>query len=143
MSEFELDPRLHGACHHLGQLNACHLLLMDNASLPWFILVPEVSATELCDLDADSHSRLFDAAGQVSRMVRANFAIDKLNVASLGNIVAQLHLHVIGRRQGDYCWPGGVWGPSHEAPYEQAALSQLRELVASALGAQFRPGDYG
>lgn len=133
MTAFALDPRLLSACHPLGELEHCHLLLMDNAALPWFILVPETGATELCDLDPDTHSHLFSAAAAVGRFVRSEFTVDKLNVATLGNLVPQMHLHVIGRRRDDYCWPGGPWGVDHSAPYDAAALTQMRALVDARL----------
>ena len=103
--DFVLDERLQRDCFFLGRLELSQLLLLNNAAVPWFILVPEVAVTELCDLDEHQHGVLMDESRRVAEFVRQTFAVDKLNVAAIGNVVSQLHLHVIGRRKDDYCWP--------------------------------------
>jgi diadenosine tetraphosphate (Ap4A) HIT family hydrolase len=139
MTDFVFNPLLLKAGIRLGRLELCHLLLMNNSAVPWFILVPETDTVELCDLDSEVHKRLFHEVHHVSRMVREQFTIDKLNVATLGNIVPQMHLHVIGRKIDDYCWPGGVWGTPITEFYTAADVTQMRERVSKALGTELQP----
>ena len=112
MAPFGLHPRLLDDCHSLGRLGFCHVLLHRNATLPWFILVPEVDAgvTELHELDRDQRLRLDEELSQVARFVKSRLGARKINVGAIGNIVPQLHVHVIGRDPADPCWPGVVWG---------------------------------
>lgn len=109
---FSLHPRLLEDCHVLGRLALCHVLLHRNAALPWFILVPEnaVEASEWHELPAAQRQRMEAETVLVSRFLRATLDVHKVNIAAIGNIVAQLHVHVIGRRHDDPCWPGVVWG---------------------------------
>jgi diadenosine tetraphosphate (Ap4A) HIT family hydrolase len=133
---FALDPRLAGDTHHLASLPLCELLLMDNALLPWLILVPRVSVTELYQLSAEQRRRLDDETTAVAAFVAGAFAIDKLNVAAIGNVVAQLHVHVVGRRRDDYAWPGVVWGRSERTPYEPDTVAELRSRTATVLAGE-------
>ena len=133
-----LHPRLRNDSHYLGNLPLCAVLLMHNAALPWFVLVPDVSATELCDLDDAAHATLQEETRLLARFVRSHFNVDKLNVAAIGNIVRQLHMHVVGRFVDDYCWPGVVWGTAHAARYEPAQLDDIRAALSGALGEAFR-----
>ncbi len=127
MNNFEIHPRLKADCHRIATLDLSRLLLMNNALLPWFILVPETDAVELHDLSREDHARLTDEIRRVSRFVEATFEIEKLNVAAIGNIVRQMHIHIIGRRTDDFAWPGPVWGHSERAPYEADQVAELRD----------------
>jgi diadenosine tetraphosphate (Ap4A) HIT family hydrolase len=129
MEHFALDPRLENDCRILGKLGCCRFLLMDNALFPWFILVPETGAVELCDLDRETRLSLSDLTDRVARFVRENFKVDKLNVAAIGNVVRQLHVHVIGRKTGDPCWPGVVWGSGKSEPYSEAEMERMVQRV--------------
>ncbi len=142
-ADFRLDPRLLEAGFELGRLTLSHLLLMNNAALPWFILVPRTSTTELCDLEPDVHQQLFEEVNLIARLVRAEFVIDKLNIATLGNIVPQMHIHVVGRRRDDYCWPGGVWGVKNTAFYAPAELRRIGERVSAQLGHRLTVAAHG
>lgn len=133
---FALDPRLAGDTHHLASLPLCELLLMDNALLPWLILVPRVTETELYQLPVEQRRQLDDETTAVAAFVAGAFAIDKLNVAAIGNVVAQLHVHVVGRRRDDYAWPGVVWGRSERTPYEPNAVAELRSRTATVLAGE-------
>lgn len=112
MAEFELHPRLLADCHRLGRFRLSHLLLHRNAGLPWLILVPEVSAAvhELFELEAPDRRELVDEIDVVARFVKDSLGAQKINIAAIGNLVPQLHVHVVGRHPGDPCWPGVVWG---------------------------------
>ena len=112
------------------------MLLHRNSSVPWFILVPDVAAelTELHELDAATRQRLDAELDLVARFTKARFDVAKLNVAAIGNIVPQLHVHIIGRRPDDPCWPGVVWGRLPAGPaWPDATLVALADELA-ALG---------
>jgi diadenosine tetraphosphate (Ap4A) HIT family hydrolase len=140
---FALDPRLADDTHRLGSLPLSELLLMDNALLPWLILVPRVTEIELYHLPVAQRRQLDDETAAVAAFVAAAFAVDKLNVAAIGNVVAQLHVHVVGRRRDDHAWPGVVWGRPERTAYAPAALADVRSRIASALGADFMPTEEG
>ena len=123
--DFVLDKRLQRDCFCLGRLELSQLLLLNNAAVPWFILVPEVAVTELCDLEELQYTTLMNESRRLAEFVRQTFAIDKLNVAAIGNVVSQLHLHVIGRRKDDYCWPDVVWGTTPPEQYEAAQVATI------------------
>lgn len=127
---FELDARLQQDCFRLGQLEFCHLLLLDNAAVPWFVLVPETDSAEICDLPIAQQHLLLQETTAVANFVRQAFVTEKLNVAAIGNIVRQLHVHVVGRHASDYCWPGVVWGTVPPERYTDGQLAQLRANVA-------------
>ena len=135
---FELDPRLAADTVPVTELGICSVRLMDDARWPWLILVPRVAgARDLADLaHADQHAVL-DDIDAASRVVRQVFAPFKLNVATLGNVVAQLHIHVIGRAPGDPAWPAPVWGVGvavrHLASRRDELLTRIRAaFVAGA-----------
>jgi len=126
---FELDARLQQDCFRLGRLEFCQVLLLDNAAVPWFVLVPETGVAEICDLPVAQQQQLLRETSAVANFVRQTFVTEKLNIAAIGNIVRQLHVHVVGRRAGDYCWPGLVWGTVPPERYTDERLAQLRENV--------------
>ena len=126
---FELDARLQQDCFRLGRLEFCQVLLLDNAAVPWFVLVPETGVTEICDLPVEQQQQLLRETSAVANFVRQAFVTDKLNIAAIGNIVRQLHVHVVGRRAGDYCWPGVVWGTVPPERYTDERLAQLRANI--------------
>ncbi|MEZ5489545.1 MAG: HIT family protein [Gammaproteobacteria bacterium] len=137
-ADFVLDAKLAHDCHQLGELNEVVLLLMDNALVPWFILVPKTSAVELCDLSEPARRILEEAIDRVSLLVRQHWPVEKLNVAAIGNVVRQLHIHVVGRRQGDYCWPGVVWGRTEREAYSVSQLAEIRRQLKTTLGTDFK-----
>ena len=125
MSNVQLDAQLQQDCIVLGELECSLLLLMNNALLPWFILVPKTDKTELYELADDVQAGVWAEINAVSKFVKDEFCIDKLNVAAIGNVVQQLHIHVIGRQHEDYCWPGVVWGRSEKTPYTKEAIKHI------------------
>jgi diadenosine tetraphosphate (Ap4A) HIT family hydrolase len=134
---FALDPRLARDTHRLGALPLSELLLMDNALLPWLILVPRVAETEIYRLPVAQRRQLDDEVAAVAAYVAGAFAIDKLNVAAIGNVVAQLHVHVVGRRRDDHAWPGVVWGRPERTAYAAERIAAIRAGAATALGSGF------
>jgi diadenosine tetraphosphate (Ap4A) HIT family hydrolase len=127
MSTFSLHTRLATDCHTLGRMRLSQVLLHRNAMVPWLILVPEVEVTELCDLTLPQRSTLDAEIDCLCVYLRSRFPVTKLNVAAIGNLVPQLHVHVIGRHEGDPCWPGVVWGNlDMERPWTDAQVREIR-----------------
>ncbi len=133
MTDFILDPRLRRDCVNLGTLYGLHLLLMNNHRVPWFILVPETRATEFYELEPSLKASLSKGVEALSRLLKESFYAEKLNIATIGNIVSQMHIHVVGRFSADFCWPHPVWGASGGVPYEAPELRQVMTTLKSAL----------
>ena len=131
---FALHPRLAADTFTLGDLPLCRLLLMNDAQYPWFILVPRrEGAREIYLLDDADQLQLWRESARLSRALMDAFAGYKLNVAALGNVVPQLHLHHIVRQPGDAAWPGPVWGRHPPRPYTDAERAARIEAVRAAL----------
>jgi diadenosine tetraphosphate (Ap4A) HIT family hydrolase len=125
MKSFQLDSQLQKDCIVLGELEHCLLLLMNNALLPWFILVPKTDKTELYELADEVQAGVWSEINATSKFVKDEFCIDKLNIAAIGNLVQQLHIHIIGRQYEDFCWPGVVWGRPEKTPYKKQAIDHI------------------
>ncbi len=133
---FSLDSRLHQDTHVIGDFPLSRLLLSNDANYPWFILVPRREAiSELFQLNDTDQFQLWQETTFLAQVLKEAYAADKMNVATLGNVVAQLHMHVIVRRTDDAAWPAPVWGKVAAKPYgvEQLAKvrAQLREVLTS------------
>lgn len=133
---WQLHPQLAEDTHPLAQLALCELRLMDDANHPWLILVPRVSAAiELLDLDHEQQAQLMREIDGIGRLLQRAFKPDKLNVAALGNMVPQLHVHVIARYRDDIAWPRPVWGMATAQPYSPERLVERVHALRSALDA--------
>lgn len=137
LSTFKLDPRLANDCLLLGKLNFSLLLLMNNSLVPWFILVPQTTETEITDLLPSEQAALLEEINLISAFVKTNFQISKLNIAAIGNIVSQLHVHVVGRDPSDYCWPNVVWGTSEREAYSDEKIKEITTTLSEQLGDKF------
>lgn len=131
---FSLDPRLAADTVLVADGPLSQLRLMDDARFPWLVLVPRVpGAIEWVDLDGGHQRLLLAEINQAAQALRAVAYVDKLNIGALGNVVAQLHVHVVGRRTNDDAWPGPVWGSGKPRPYppdvRDALLGRLRSLA--------------
>ena len=123
MSNWQLHPQLADDTTPVIELPLCEVRLMDDANHPWLVLVPRVAGiTEIIDLDAAQRLQLSEEIDTSCRALRMLFKPDKLNVAALGNMVPQLHVHVIARFHGDPAWPAPVWGRVAARPYAPEAL---------------------
>lgn len=132
---FALDPRLAADTHAIGDLPLSQLLLMDDARFPWLILVPRIAgARELIDLDGGDQQRLLAEMDRVGHALDALLRPDKLNFAALGNIVPQLHVHVIARFTSDAAWPHPVWGRGERVPYAESERAARVAALRGALG---------
>lgn len=131
MAAFEIHPQLLADCHRLGKFSLCHVLLHKNGMIPWFILVPQTDVTDLLDLPESLRSTAMAEAAAVSEFVKKTLGRPKVNFAAIGNVVPQLHLHVVGRKPGDACWPAPVWGHLTAArEYSAAELNNIIQLLA-------------
>lgn len=134
---FQLHPALVQDCAAIGDLQLCRLLLMRDANYPWLILVPKrADVVEQYQLDPLDQEQLIWESSFVSKRLHDYFVADKLNIAALGNVVAQLHIHHIVRFRHDPAWPRPVWGAVPAKPYGpdqlQERLQALRLLFASS-----------
>ena len=129
----ELDPRLATDTVFIADGPLSQLRLMDDARFPWLVLVPRVpGAIEWIDLDGAAQRLLLAEINQAGTLLREHFApIDKLNIGALGNVVRQLHVHVVGRREGDAAWPGPVWGSGPRRSYGGEAPALASRIARS------------
>jgi diadenosine tetraphosphate (Ap4A) HIT family hydrolase len=132
--DFELDQRLAADTMPIAALALSDLRLMNDARFPWLILIPRrAAATELIDLDAADQARLIEEIAMTSRALRGATSCEKLNVGALGNIVRQLHIHVVARTADDPAWPGPVWGAGQAVAYRDEERHRLIGLIRAAL----------
>lgn len=140
---FTLHNQLVKDCVPLGDFPLCHALMMNDAQYPWLILVPRRENTsELFQLSRVDQHLLLAEANSVAAALAGHFNADKMNIAALGNVVPQLHVHVIARFRDDPAWPRPVWGAEPVQPYSDSGLRQrLQELEALLvpLGLQWAP----
>jgi diadenosine tetraphosphate (Ap4A) HIT family hydrolase len=137
---FALDPRLAADTLPIGDLKLSRALLMNDARYPWLILVPRrANLSEIVDLAAQDRAALIEEIAAASAFLRALPGVDKLNVGALGNVVKQLHVHVLGRAVGDSAWPGPVWGAGEAWPYESGAAEALIARARDALIGTAKP----
>lgn len=135
---FSLDPRLVQDTHVVGDLPLCRLLLSNDANYSWFILVPRrAGITELFQLDEADRVQLWTETNALAELLQRTFEADKMNVATLGNVVSQLHMHVIVRYQADPAWPAPVWGKVPGIAYSEEQLQALRAKVTPELHQAF------
>jgi diadenosine tetraphosphate (Ap4A) HIT family hydrolase len=133
MSTTATDPRLSADSFFLAAMGLCNLRLMNDCRFPWLILVPRVEATEIVDLAATDRTRLLDEIVIASTALRDVTQCYKLNVAALGNLVRQLHVHVIARFTTDAAWPKPVWGIGEAVAYKPADRDRLAGQILGAL----------
>jgi diadenosine tetraphosphate (Ap4A) HIT family hydrolase len=136
MSEFSLDPRLAADTIPVGDLALCSVLLMNDARFPWLILVPRrEDVSEITDLDPRDAAALMDELRLATGVMLEAARPDKVNIGALGNIVPQLHVHVIGRFLSDPAWPDPVWGFGARTPYQPHAAQALIDRFAQGFAA--------
>lgn len=127
---FQLDARLACDTVFVADWQLCRVLLMDDARFPWLVLVPRRPVlVEIDDLDEDGRNRLMHEIRRAMQTLRGVIECDKLNVGALGNIVRQLHVHVVARRMQDAAWPGPVWGHGAAHHYLPEARDKLLAVL--------------
>lgn len=135
---FTLDPRLQNDTITLGQFALCQLLLMNDKRYPWFILVPKRErVVEFFDLNESDQMQLWAEVSTLNQLLAPTFRADKMNVANLGNVVSQLHIHVIVRYSTDEAWPSPVWGKGTAIPYHESDIAVIKAKLADVLPSDF------
>ncbi|TWE02208.1 diadenosine tetraphosphate (Ap4A) HIT family hydrolase [Pseudomonas sp. AG1028] len=139
---FVLDSRLQQDTFVLGDLPLSRVLLSNDARYPWFILVPRrEDVTEVFQLSAEDQQALWAETALLGEVLKDAFKADKINIATLGNVVSQLHMHVIVRYRTDDAWPAPVWGRHPAKPYDEVQVAVLRDKLRSAMPRQYRVGE--
>ena len=131
---FTLHPTLARDTVEVARLPLCRALLMNDRRFPWLILVPEREGIrEIHELPPADRAALIEEIARAGEALRRLFQPDKLNMGALGNIVPQLHVHVVARAAGDPAWPGPVWGSGAAVPYSEGEIEEARARLAAAL----------
>ncbi len=131
---FQLHPQLEKDCITIGRFALCRLLLMNDKQFPWYILVPEiVGITEIFQLSGQQRALLAEESSLLAERLHALYNADKINVAAIGNMVPQLHLHHIVRYRSDKAWPAPVWGKYSAIPYSETELANTIGLISNHL----------
>ena len=129
MHQFILDKKLQKDCIFIKDLELSQLLLMNDSNYPWLILVPRKNnLTEIIDLDQDNQIILLSEINYVSKILKKHLNVDKINIASLGNVVSQLHIHIIGRYFNDISYPKPIWGQVDSVEYDERKISNFKEI---------------
>ena len=131
---FILNSRLESDSLFICDLKVSRLSLMNDSNYPWLILVPKrPDVTEIIDLSFDDQIEVLRETNMLSKILKENFSVEKLNIAALGNIVTQLHIHIIGRFQNDISFPKPVWGAVPSKPYSEDAAADIIQKIKSLL----------
>ncbi|OOG42096.1 HIT family protein [Rhodanobacter sp. C05] len=132
--DFVLDARLEADTRLVASLALCDVRLMNDTRYAWLVLVPrQAGLVEITDLAANEQTLLWQEVNRASAALREIAPCDKLNLGALGNIVRQLHVHIVARREGDAAWPGPVWGHGHAQPYADTSLAARLDALRQAL----------
>lgn len=135
MTTFALHPQLERDTVPVGDLALSRVLLMKDANYPWLILVPQrAGIVEIIDLAGDERTQLMQEIAQASAALKALTECEKLNVAAIGNIVPQLHVHIVARRHSDPAWPKPVWGAAPAIAYEPGVRDGFVAALRARLG---------
>jgi diadenosine tetraphosphate (Ap4A) HIT family hydrolase len=138
MTDFQLHPRLEQDCFVVGDLALCQLLLMNDSQYPWFILVPRrAELTEIYQLSLDERPLLLAESCLLAENLQTIYQADKLNIATIGNLVPQLHMHHVVRYRNDIAWPAPVWGKAPALPYAQHLADMHIKRIREALSINF------
>ncbi|KAF6695820.1 HIT domain-containing protein [Pseudomonas rhodesiae] len=135
---FALDQRLQQDTLVIGDFPLCRLLLSNDSNYPWFILVPRINGiSEVFHLDVADQQKLWEETTGLAQLLNDGLGADKMNIGALGNVVSQLHVHVIVRKRDDAAWPAPVWGKHPARPYTQEQVVALRARLRELLPADF------
>ncbi|MGY4878470.1 HIT domain-containing protein [Vreelandella aquamarina] len=136
MNDIALDERLEADTIPVTELPLCRVLLMNDTRFIWVILVPrQPGASEVFDLSTEDQQQFWHETTVLAAAMKASFEGDKINIATLGNVVSQLHMHIVVRRQDDAAWPGPVWGNGTAEPYTPDQQASVRaQLLAEIEG---------
>jgi diadenosine tetraphosphate (Ap4A) HIT family hydrolase len=131
---FELHPRLKQDCIAIGRFELCQLLMMNDSQYPWFILVPEkADIKEVYQLSKSERNMLIEESSMLAENLALLYNADKMNIAAIGNLVPQLHIHHVVRYQTDIAWPAPIWGKFAAVPYSEQQITDNMALVKKQL----------
>ncbi|CAG7857613.1 hypothetical protein MCAMS1_02508 [biofilm metagenome] len=132
---FVLHPQLQNDCVPVGKLDLCWILLMNDSQFPWFILVPEVTEIrEIHQLNRGQRGLLIEESCMLAEKLQVIYRADKINIAAIGNIVPQLHVHHVVRFRDDKAWPAPIWGKFPALAYTEMELAKTLSLITNKLG---------
>lgn len=138
---FQLHPQLEQDCIDIGRFDLCRLLIMNDSSYPWFILVPEkADLTEIYQLSKHERVQMTEESCLLAENLAALYRADKMNIAAIGNLVPQFHIHHIVRYKTDKAWPAPVWGKFDSVPYTQDQIDYHIARVKNQLQSQPESG---
>ncbi|MCH9656833.1 MAG: HIT domain-containing protein [Planctomycetes bacterium] len=123
----KLDKRLQADSKHIYELGESTLLLMNNSLVDWFMLVPRCDEIEFTKLTFELQTEILKEINLVAQFIQGQFSPDKLNIATLGNVVSQMHIHVIGRKFNDPYWPAPVWGQAGSRIYTDDQVTEIKQ----------------
>jgi len=131
---FTLDSRLENSSLLIASIDAFQIRLVNDKRYIWLLIIPTMAnITELDDLQPETQTALFQLASQLSSSIKSHFNADKMNIATIGNIVSQFHLHIVARKQTDAAWPEPVWGKGIAEPYGDedagAMMAEMQKLI--------------
>ena len=134
MNDIALDERLEADTYPVTELPLCRVLLMDDARFTWVVLVPrQPHISEVFELALDDQRQLWREASALADAMKKGFNGDKMNIATLGNVVSQLHLHIIVRHHDDAAWPSPVWGIGKPTPYSLDDQAEVRDTLLALI----------
>ena len=130
---FKLDPILERDSHYLTDLKLCQIRLMDNPDYPWLVLIPmKNNIIEITDFEQTDYNLFNQEIRKVAKILQNEFKPDKLNIATIGNVVPQMHVHIIARFKNDTLFPKTVWG-SQFLPYDEESLKAIKDILVKAI----------
>lgn len=133
-ADFQLDERLARDSVHIGDLELCQLRLANDSRWPWLILVPRVAdAIEIHELTEEFQAQLAVETTTAARLLKQTTGCTKINSGALGNVVRQLHVHVVARFEGDPGWPGPIWGHGKAEPYDAQTVEEFTSHIRNRL----------
>ena len=134
MGSFQLDSKLNHDTYFVSDLDLCRLLIMNDSNYPWFILVPRrLNITEIYQLSNEDRFELDYETNFISEILANYFKADKMNIASIGNIVSQLHVHIIVRKKTDLLWPETIWGNKNPLFYSKEDIKNTISIIKNLL----------
>ena len=139
-TQFQLHPRLKQDCIAIDRFDLCQLLMMNDSQYPWFILVPEKAGIkEIYQLSKPDRQTLTEESSFLAEKMAALYNADKMNIAAIGNLVPQLHIHHVVRYQSDKAWPAPIWGKFAAVPYTRQQIMDNIDRVKERLQSRIRP----
>lgn len=137
---FQLHPNLKQDCIAIGRFDLCRLLMMNDSQFPWFILVPEKAGIkEIYQLSKPDRRTLTEESSYLAENMAKLYSADKMNIAAIGNLVPQLHIHHVVRYQTDKAWPAPIWGKFAVVPYTRQQIADNIDRVKEQLHSHIRP----